>query len=418
MVNRRVILIVLIIVLLVYLKIKKSHAIDFNKVKRDVILQGFHWNSANKRWWKFLCKKVDEIKRAGFNMVWLPPSSASASKEGYLPHKLYLLDSFYGTKQELIELIKAFHEKKIKVLADIVLNHRVGYSDWADFVEPVWGADAVCKDDEWPYAKGNPDTGDGFNAGRDIDHTKKYVRESIIKWMKFLKSDIGYDGWRYDYCKGYAGKFVKIYNEATMPYFSVGEIWTDLNIDNPDAHRQILCNWLDSAKGNTAAFDFTTKGLLQHAVKTGEYFRLQDKDGKLAGLIGWWSARAVTFIDNHDTGPSPGNSQNHWPFPENKILEGYAYILTHPGVPCVYFVHFFDSKYKDVLKKMIKLRKKLKLNSESKVRILKAEKDLYVDVIDNKVLLKLGTRSYEAGNKYKLVIEGKNFEIYVKSAVK
>jgi len=34
----------------------------------------------------------------------------------------------------------------------------------------------------------------------------------------------------------------------------------------------------------------------------GELWRLRDAQGKPPGVVGWWSSRAVTFIDNHDTG--------------------------------------------------------------------------------------------------------------------
>lgn len=34
--------------------------------------------------------------------------------------------------------------------------------------------------------------------------------------------------------------------------------------------------------------------------------------------------------------------QAHWPFPGNHVMEGYAYILTHPGIPTVFYDHFYD----------------------------------------------------------------------------
>ena len=37
----------------------------------------------------------------------------------------------------------------------------------------------------------------------------------------------------------------------------------------------------------------------------------------------------------HDT----GSTLNHWPFPSHHLQEGYAYILTHPGTPCVFVDH-------------------------------------------------------------------------------
>ena len=30
--------------------------------------------------------------------------------------------------------------------------------------------------------------------------------------------------------------------------------------------------------------------------------RLRDPNGKAPGLLGWWPSKAVTFVDNHDTG--------------------------------------------------------------------------------------------------------------------
>lgn len=34
----------------------------------------------------------------------------------------------------------------------------------------------------------------------------------------------------------------------------------------------------------------------------GQYWRLCDSQGKPPGVMGWWPSRAVTFLDNHDTG--------------------------------------------------------------------------------------------------------------------
>ena len=44
--------------------------------------------------------------------------------QGYLPGQLYNLNSHYGNKEELKELLKAFKEAGVVTLADIVINHR------------------------------------------------------------------------------------------------------------------------------------------------------------------------------------------------------------------------------------------------------------------------------------------------------
>lgn len=43
----------------------------------------------------------------------------------------------------------------------------------------------------------------------------------------------------------------------------------------------------------------------QEAVKNTEYWRLIDPEGKPPGFLGWWPSKAVTFVDNHDTGWVP-----------------------------------------------------------------------------------------------------------------
>ena len=44
------------------------------------------------------------------------------------------------------------------------------------------------------------------------------------------------------------------------------------------------------------------QAVLQDALEKGEYWRLRDAQGKPPGVVGWWPSRAVTFLDNHDTG--------------------------------------------------------------------------------------------------------------------
>ena len=72
----------------------------------------------------------------------------------------------------------------------------------------------------------------------------------------------------------------------TEPDFTVGEKWDSLAYGtdgkpnlNQDTHRQALADWVVEAGGAVTAFDFTTKGVLQVAVK-GELWWLKDSNGK------------------------------------------------------------------------------------------------------------------------------------------
>lgn len=48
--------------------------------------------------------------------------------------------------------------------------------------------------------------------------------------------------------------------------------------------------------------DILFKFFSVQALERCEYWRLSDQKGKPPGVLGWWPSRAVTFIENHDTG--------------------------------------------------------------------------------------------------------------------
>ncbi len=383
----------------------------------DVLLQGFNWDSHSNTlgWYNVVKDKAADMDAAGIDMVWLPPPSDAAAVQGYLPRKLYDVNSEYGTQAELQSAISELHSYGIKAIADIVINHRVGVTNWADFDQPAWDCSAVVANDEWGQNGGNPcgnwDTGDNYHAARDIDHTNATVQADLIAWMNWLKTTIGFDGWRYDYVRGYSGYYNSVYNNATSPYFSVGELWDNLDLNNYDPHRQQLADWVNSTQVTSTVFDFTTKGVLQQAVN-GELWRLSN-NGNAPGLIGWWPAQSVTFVDNHDT----GSSQNYWPFPGDKVMQGYAYILTHPGIPTVFWDHFYDWGLHDEIKALIQIRKDNGLHSESSIDIKAASWDLYAAEIDGKVAMKIGPGSWSPqGSDWVLTAFGNDYAVWVKSA--
>ncbi|MEO1448430.1 MAG: starch-binding protein, partial [Bacteroidota bacterium] len=358
--------------------------------------------------------KAADLDASGIDMVWFPPSSDAGDNHGYLPRELYNLTSNYGTQAELESAINELHAHGIKAIADIVINHRVGSTNWADFQNPTWGCWAVTAQDEWGQNGGNPcgnwDTGDNYSAARDIDHTNQTVQNDISAWMNWMKNTVGFDGWRYDYIRGYSGAYNKIYNDATSAYFSVGELWDNLDLNNTDPHRQQIISWIDATQGSSHAFDFTTKGILQQAVN-GELWRLS-YSGVAPGVIGWYPSRAVTFVDNHDT----GSTQNYWPFPGDKVMQGYAYILTHPGVPSVFWDHFYDWGLHDAIRDLILIRKNNGLNSQSTLDIKVAQGNLYAAEIDGKVAMKIGPGNWSpAGNDWTLVASGSDYAVWEKA---
>jgi alpha-amylase len=378
-----------------------------NGTSTDVLLQGFHWTShasQNPNWYQILAQNAAVIKNGRFDVVWFPPPSETVDNEGYMPTRWNVLDSSYGSTADLKTAIAAL--KPLCVLADIVVNHRCGVATGgADFDSPAFmdQTGAITKDDECECGSGNYDTGEANSYARDLDHTATEVQNAVITYLKMLKG-MGFSAWRYDEAKGYAGNYVGQYNDATGPYLSVGEVWV--------SDRQIVMDWIDATGGKSMAFDFPTRMLLQSAIDQRRFSLLKTVDGKPTGAIGYWPAMCVTFLDDHDTaadhpGPDPfGNG--------DQVLQGYAYIMTHPGLPCVFWVHYFDygTVTQQMIQKLISIRKTAGLNSGSVVNIVAADDGKYAAIIDGKVALKLGPAPWDPGSGWNVAASGNDFAVW------
>jgi len=388
----------------------------------EILCQGFNWESHKSgKWYVELGKKAKELSSLGFTIVWSPPPTDSVSPEGYMPRDLYNLNSRYGTMDELKELVKIFHEADIKVLGDAVLNHRCAQFQnnngvWNIFGGRMnWDDRAVVADDPHFQGRGNKSSGDNFHAAPNIDHSQEFVRNDLKEWLCWMRKEVGYDGWRLDFVRGFWGGYVKDYLEASEPYFAVGEYWDSLSYTygemdyNQDAHRQRIVDWINATNGTAGAFDVTTKGILHAALERSEYWRLSDEKGKPPGVLGWWPSRAVTFIENHDT----GSTQGHWRFPYGMELQGYAYILTHPGTPAVFYDHIFSHLQPEIAK-FINIRQRQKIHCRSKIKILKAERSLYAAEIDEKLIMKIGSEHFEPSGPQNWIVaaEGQEYKIW------
>jgi alpha-amylase len=392
----------------------------------EILLQGFHWDShkggwdggsrTRTSWYRILEQNATAIKAAGFTWVWFPPPSDSLCPKGYIPRRWHVLDTAYGTEAELRTAMRAL--EPVRALADVVLNHRVGAaSGGADFQDPPFPDNraAIVRDDDSGIGTGNWDSGERHPCGRDLDHHNPDVRAAIKHYLHRLKA-VGFRGWRYDLTKGYNGRFVGEYNDVTAPEFSVGEYF--------DGDRQKLTGWLDAAGGKSTAFDFPTRYLLHEACLRDDYCRLRSLNGQRVvpgGLVGFWPSRSVTFLDNHDTEyrrdaehARHNDSTRH--FPGSTVETGYAYLLTHPGIPCVFWSHYFDwgNSVRQRIERLIKIRKATGIHSRSGVDIKEARQGLYAAIIDGRVAVKLGSRAWSPGWGWDLAADGERFAVWAR----
>ena len=416
----------------------------------DVMLQAFYWNSTEgkagegggngfgrTKWIDFLNgnngSSAEEIGQ-WFDMIWFPPMSAGSGL-GYHPSDYGLLNSDRGTEKKLTQMIEIIHKNGGRVIADIVINHGDAKSGWCGYASGynfgtygkfVPDGSYICRTDEVNnsasgaptecvgFATGNADDGYGdeanYAASRDWDHTNENVRNMFKAYLKWMRNVVKVDGFRYDYCKGYHNSHINEYNKAAEAYFSVMEYW--------DGNVNTLQDRLNDAGWNTATFDFATKyTAFNDGIAADNYWKL-----KGAGLPGAGKSRyAVTFIDSHDSFQRDNGNEfcgngNSMGLCKDKLLQAHAYLLSMPGVPCVFWPHWVT--YKETIKKMINARYKAGVHSESAVSD-EAGDGFYKATItgtNGEIRLLLGPNSgyNSTPSGYTLAVKGNGYGVYYK----
>ncbi len=395
-----------------------------------VMLQAFYWNSYNQTTFSntkyaTLAQYADEIGE-NFDLVWFPPSG-NGGGVGYYTKCYSNLTSAWGNKDQLQSLIQTLHSHNCKVIADIVINHFQSSTGWAkgfstnnfgDYGSYKITSEHICAGDEAftdsssdskSLPHGNADTGTNDAGCRDLDHTSDFVQQMCEAYTKWMINTIGFDGFRYDMTMGYAGTYLSQYNLASEPFFSVSEYW--------DENAASVKNHLEAASYNTLAFDFPLRNKIKTWKAGSAYSNLKNQGLRSLGL----SRFAVTFIDNHDTFHRSDNQSGEFlgyntdiTKKRTEILAANSYLLMMPGVPCIFWPHWYS--YKQDIENLIAIRKDIGIHSESEVTDEYAATNSYSATItghNGKAILRMGSaRSTDIPDGYLHVYHDVLFDIY------
>ncbi|MBE6844850.1 MAG: alpha-amylase [Ruminococcus sp.] len=367
------------------------------------IIQYFEWYvSGNHVLWNKCIAQAPRLKEFGITDVWLPPAYKSGFSEdnvGYAVYDMYDLGEFdqkgtvktkYGSREEYQQAIKAFHDNDIKVLADIVLNHRMGADEFEDVkavnVEP-WNRNQQCSEEktisaatvfnfpgrngkysdfkwsakhftgvDWDnYSKshgsiyrfcgkqwaqdvdhemGNFD----FLMGADVDVNNPDVYAELINWGKWYIDFTDIDGYRMDAVKHLSSEFTRKWIEEMRKYkkpdaLAIGEYWS--------GNLQDLLNYLNAVGHSMSLFDVP----LHFRIRDMSYADGNYDMSKLLDdtLLSSCPDNAITFVDNHDS--QPGQSLESFVNVWMKQV-AYALILLHEnGIPCIFYGDLYGIPY-------------------------------------------------------------------------
>ena len=348
---------------------------------------------------------------------------------GYMPYYYFNQNSSFGSEAELRSLITKFKAAGIGAIADVVINHR-NTEGWYTFPAETYKgvtyqmqSTDICKNDDGGTTatqaatdgvslSQNNDEGTDFGGCRDIDHKSENVQKVIKAYLKYLKDDLGYTGFRYDMVKGFDGSHVADYNDATGVEYSVGEYW--------DGNDKIE-SWINRTNKKSAAFDFQFRYNVRDAVNgaangkvatSSDWSKLNSNDNLMHDAN--YRRYAVTFVENHDTQKRSESEQND-PLRKDTIAAN-AYMLAMPGTPCIFQPHW--NAYKSEIKEMIAARKYAGITNMSNYANKQSKKTLYVNEVTgtkHKLLVAVGNDAagYAGETGYTKILSGYHYAYFL-----
>ena len=374
-------------------------------MENRTLIQLFEWYlPADGGHWRRTGEAAEYLASLGITDVWLPPAYmglAGIHDVGYGVYYLYVLGEFdqkgsvptkYGTRGDYLAAIDALHAQGLRVLADVVLNHRMGADQlecvratkcdsrdrrrrlvenkkilaWTGFKFPArkrkysafkWSAEHFTAVD-WNQQTGTSavyklmgrrwsEKVDGeygnydYLMGADVNFANPEVREELLRWGKWYFETAKLDGVRLDAVKHISYAFFvwwlkSMRRDLRREFFAVGEYWhSDVNV---------LKGYLENSHRTMSLFDVSLHFKFLRAGMEGRDFDLRTIFDDT--LVSAEPELAVTFVDNHDT--QPGQALQSWIPGWFKPLAYALILLREQGTPCVFFGDLFGIPHDDI----------------------------------------------------------------------
>jgi glycosidase len=227
--------------------------------------------------------KLEYIKDLGMDALWLTPIFASSAYHGYSIMDHFEIDSHFGSKEDLKNLVSGAHKLGMKVILDFVANHVSNLSPF--FVKAR--KDKASKYFKWFVFKTWPDDYDCFLSSKGLpklnlenEETKEYVIAAAQYWIK----EFHVDGYRLDFAVGspmsFWNDFAKCCRTIDPKFILLPEIWlSGMSRDylhtlwfakHDSALREKLSGLLSGEKASTISWQFESEdsGAEELAMKT------------------------------------------------------------------------------------------------------------------------------------------------------
>ncbi|NCD34204.1 MAG: hypothetical protein EOL87_12430 [Spartobacteria bacterium] len=276
---------------------------------------------------KGVTKRLDYIQSLGINAIEPLPWNefTGSSSWGYNPSFHFAPESWYGTPEDLKEMINEAHKRGIAVIMDTVLNHLDGRSPLFE----LYGTDYAAS----PYFYDFKGENWGFP---DLDQASPAVKRYVADLMRFWVDDYHIDGFRYDATRwvGWKG-----YNDEGASWFAYAAKMANTNTYTIAEHIPAdpdLVNLTEMDTGWHAFFHWRMKDMLKNkAVYSNDFSRLMqpvelgfEKETSRMPYVESHDEERMMYVF-HEKGMDKDEAMR-------RCILGNVLTLTAPGVPMLY----------------------------------------------------------------------------------
>ncbi|MFN0014201.1 MAG: alpha-amylase family glycosyl hydrolase [Saprospiraceae bacterium] len=306
---------------------------------------------------KGIMDHLDYLKNLGVTALWLNPElendQTEASYHGYAITDLYRVDRRLGTNELYRELVRACHDRGLKMVRDVVPNHigvhhhwmkDLPFKDWVnvwpEMTQTSYRAPSLLDPYASEYDKKRFNDGWFVPSMPDLNqrnpHLANYLIQQAIWWVEYS----GLDAYRidtYTYSdQEFMSRFCREIREEYPSIHLFGEIW--------EHAVPIQGFFADNQPLDRAKFDSNLPGVVDFQLCFAIQEALKREQGWTEGISRVYYTLAqdyfyenpfqnVTMLDNHDmTRIYTAVGENI-----NKYKSGIAFLLTMRGIPQLYY---------------------------------------------------------------------------------
>ena len=293
-------------------------------------------------------------KSLGIEGIWLTPIFQSPTYHKYDVTDYFQIDPAFGTMDDLKELIALCHERDVKLILDLPLNHTGSQCRWyKNFVNAHLmhnPANEFYDFYTWLDADGATPSGRHFDIVQqakikvetnfsssmpELNYDNEKVREQALEIARYYL-EMGVDGFRFDAAKYlYLGEhdknvafwswYIDELKKINPDVYTVAEVWDGDGITN----RYAAC---------MNCFRFSTsqaEGIIAVTAKAGDVNRFTAETQRYLDELSAINPDAmnIPFIANHDTDRAAG----YLPMSNGRAQMAASLYLLSPGSPFIYY---------------------------------------------------------------------------------